>query len=222
MSDEASTARYMPSLDRLSAFSDGVFAIAITLLVLDITVPNIPHGLVSKELVSKTIDLWPHLLSFAITFAVVGVYWVVHHQMFRYIRRADWALVRLNLLFLFFVAIMPVPSAYLGAYGDQRIAVIIYAATLFCTGVSGSVMWLYASHHHRLIGPDVDDATIREATLSGLVPPAVFLTSIGISFISTTAAEYWWLMIWPAEYAAGKVASRGRSPSSQEDRAERE
>ena len=117
------------SLDRLVAFSDGVFAIAMTLLVLNLTVPTLTGSAehVDEELWRKLRDQWPELFSYALSFWVIGRFWLVHHRMFRLVRRADGALMTLNLLLLGFIALIPWPTEMLGRYGDTTTAVVAYS-----------------------------------------------------------------------------------------------
>ena len=126
-----------PDTGRLQAFSDGVFAIAITVLVLGLGVPEIPDPLVPIELPKKLLELWPgKLLSYALSFVVTGMFWVAHHMAFHHIRRSTRALLWLNILFLMLVSFIPFPAALLGRYFDQRLALLIYTASLAATGLS--------------------------------------------------------------------------------------
>ncbi len=111
------------STNRIEAFSDGVFAVAITLLVLNLQVPQIAASLVSKDLPQKLLDLGPKLLIFALSFIVVGIYWVAHHNTFHYIKHADRNLLWLNILLLLCIVFIPFPTELLGQYPDQQISV---------------------------------------------------------------------------------------------------
>jgi uncharacterized membrane protein len=112
-------------LDRIVFFSDAVFAIAITILVLDIRVPD---GLSPAELPAEVLGLWPKYLSYVVSFLVLAIYWQAHHRVFRPIRGYDGTLVWLNFLFLMAVAFLPFPTSLLGEYGRQQVSVVIYAA----------------------------------------------------------------------------------------------
>src|SRR5215216_2093864 len=158
-------------LDRIVNFSDGVFAIVITLLVLDIRVPNIPEGLVSQELLSRILALEPKFLSYVISFLVIAIYWQVHHRVFRPIRSYDSTLLWLNFLFLMAISFLPFPTSLLV-----------------------SISW-YATASQRLVAPDLDVESLRHQHVQGLAVPVVFLLSIGISFLSPTAAMYSWLLL---------------------------
>jgi uncharacterized membrane protein len=112
-------------LDRIVFFSDAVFAIAITILVLDIRVPD---GLSPAELPAEVLGLWPKYLSYVVSFLVLAIYWQAHHRVFRPIRGYDGTLVWLNFLFLMAVAFLPFPTSLLGEYGREQVSVVIYAA----------------------------------------------------------------------------------------------
>ncbi len=186
-------------IDRIVFFSDAVFAIALTLLVVRIEVPDGP------DYAHEVLAQWPKYLSFVISFLAVGVYWVGHHRIFRYIVRWDEALIALNLLLLLFIAFMPYPAAMIGEHGGSQISLVFYAATLGFAGLFNLLIWLYATHDRRLVAADLDAALIRRQRLRGLVAPVVFFASIPLSFASMDAAYYSWLLI-----AVVLVALRGR------------
>jgi uncharacterized membrane protein len=117
-------------LDRIVFFSDAVFAIAITLLVLDIKVPEIPDDLVADELSAQLLALWPKYFGYVLSFVVIITFWNSHHSIVSGIRGYDRGLIWLNSIFLMFVAFVPFPTALISEYGDHQLPVAIYAATL--------------------------------------------------------------------------------------------
>lgn len=182
-------------LERIVFFSDAVFAIAITLLVLNIEVPDIPQDLVAQELPGRLLALWPKYLSYVISFAVILSFWVAHHSIFSTIRGYDRNLIWLNSLVLMCVAFLPFTSALFGEYPDQQLAVAIYAASLGITRLLLTAVWLYASSGHRLIDSDLDPNVRKSFRIRGLAKPLVFFVSIAISFFSVTAAICSWLLL---------------------------
>lgn len=168
---------------RIEAFSDGVFAIAITLLVLTIHVPQ-PGEL-------KNTDLWVALissqssatyLSFLLSFIIVGVVWANHHTMFSYIKRSNHLLVVLNLLLMLVVVILPFSASLLALYlgkAGQQTAVTVYCGVLVTGGVIYNAPWLYASANHRLIEQNMDERTIRQVTRRYAAGPCLY----GVAFI---------------------------------------
>jgi uncharacterized membrane protein len=179
-------------LDRIVFFSDAVFAIAITILVLDIRVPD---GLSPAELPAEVLGLWPKYLSYVVSFLVLAIYWQAHHRVFRPIRGYDGTLVWLNFLFLMAVAFLPFPTSLLGEYGREQVSVVIYAANAAVVSLLLSAISWYAGRGHRLVPPDHDDEESKIRRLQGLAVPAVFLASIGVSFFSPMAAMYSWLLL---------------------------
>ncbi len=195
-------------LDRVLALSDGVFAIAITLLVLNIEVPEIPEDLVAQELPGELFDLWPKFFSYVLSFVVILFYWTAHHGIFGAIRDYDRGLIWLNSLFLMCVAFLPFPTDLLGEYGDQQLVVVFYAGSLAITRLLLTAVWWYASSGHRLIHDDLDRGTIKLFRIRGLAIPLVFLISIVISFFSVTAAVYSWLLLVVIDFALLRVLDR--------------
>jgi uncharacterized membrane protein len=200
-------------------FSDAVFAIAITFLALELRlpshlVPGPPAG--SREVWAALGSLWPRYLSFAVSFIVIGMYWLGHHRMFRLINRFNDRLVQLNLIFLLFVVVIPFPTTVLGAYGDTQAAIVLYAGNLALTGIMQVVIWRYSTGRRRLVETELSEAQYRHlariTTVRMLVPPVVFLLSIGVSCYSARWASYSWILIAPGLLATrlGAHGPRGR------------
>jgi uncharacterized membrane protein len=196
-------------LDRIVNFSDAVFAIVITLLVLDIRVPNIPDTLVSQELPSRISDLGPKFLSYVISFLVIAVYWQAHHRVFRPIRSYDTTLLWLNFLFLMAISFLPFLTSLLGEYSEEQLSVVIYAATAALASLLlVSISW-YATTEHRLVDSELDDEVERTRLVQDLAVSVVFVLSIGISFFSPAAAMYSWLLLAITDPLIRRVQSRG-------------
>jgi uncharacterized membrane protein len=135
------------SLGRLEAFSDGVFAIAITLLVLEIPVPHVERGRLSDAL----LDQWPVYAAYVVSFAIIGIIWINHHAVFGSIERVDRGLLFLNLNLLLWVALIPWPTSLLAEYmqaggSDERAAALVYASTMTLMGASFGGLWLDIAH----------------------------------------------------------------------------
>jgi len=150
---------------RLEAFSDGVFAIAITLLVLDLAVPV--TKLSEQNLLDAIVDEWPGYLGYVVSFSTVGAVWLGHNAITDYLHRADVTLLRINLLLLFFVSFLPFPTRLLSEYvrTDQaeRVAVTFYGLTLLITGALLYLLWRYALHA-QLVRPDAGDEELTLLT----------------------------------------------------------
>jgi uncharacterized membrane protein len=188
-SDPAEAAAVQRDVDRLAAFSDGVFAIAITLLVLSIEVPDFDEQGFG--------DAWeamrPELFSYALSFVVVGVYWKAHHRMFRTLRRVTPRLLNLNLVLLGFVALIPFPTEILGDSGSETPSVVLYAAVLAAAGYASAALWWYLIREQLVtaIAPEQARVTVVRAAIA----PTVFALSIPLAFIAPVVAQLFWLMI---------------------------
>jgi uncharacterized membrane protein len=181
--------------DRIVNLSDGVFAIAITLLVLDIRVPDISENMVATELPAALLSLWPKYLGYFLSFVGISVFWTIHHSIFRPIRTYDRALLYLNFLFLMVVAFVPFPTSLLGEYGDHQLPVAIYAATLAIGRLFLTAIHWYSTRNDHLLGDTPDPVTVRFFLIRGLAIPAIFLLSIVISFFSVGAAIWTWFIM---------------------------
>ena len=169
--------------DRIKAFSDGVFAIALTLLILQVKVPS-PSQIASEtDLRSFLLQQWPAYLSYALSVIIIGHYWVAHHGLFHYIRRANRMLLWLNILFLLCVTFIPFPAALMSQFSTYRTSVVIYGATLAVAGLLFDLMRWYATHRHRLVDKDLHPQVIRTARRRNLTGPLIYIVGIIVSFI---------------------------------------
>ena len=182
-------------LDRIVFFSDAVFAIAITLLVLDIKVPEIPDDQVAAELPAQLLALWPKYFGYVLSFVVIISFWNIHHTIFSTIRGYDKALIWQNSAFLMFVAVVPFPTALLSEYGNHQLPVAIYAATLAVGRLLLTSIYWYATSSYRLVDPHLNPRVVRFFLIRGLTIPVIFLLTIGVSFLSVSAAIYSWLVL---------------------------
>lgn len=183
------------STNRLVALSDGVFAVAITLLVLNLQVPQLAASVVSQELVSKLFELWPKLLVYVLSFVIVGIYWVAHHNSFHYIKRSDRTLLWLNLLLLLCIVFIPFPTALVGQYPEQQISIVIYGGTLVMTGLVLQLLWWYATSGYHLVDREIDPRLVQRATRRNLTAPLVYLLAIGVSFLSVQISLIFFILV---------------------------
>ena len=179
---------------RLEAFSDGVFAIAITLLIFGIKVPAVANHDAS-ELKRQLWALWPGYLSFAASFAIISVFWIGHHQMFRLISRSDRTLLWLNNAFLMCVAFIPFPTSLLGVYSDLRIAIIFYSGAIIVTGVVFYALWAYASTGDRLLYAGIPARVVKIAGWRILIGALFYGVAIVLAFVSPMASRILLLVI---------------------------
>ena len=188
---------------RVLAFSDGLFAIAMTLLVVGITVPDIPDTESVSELADELNDLSGSFISFFISFAVIGRYWVAHHQFFSQLKQMDTGLIGLNLVYLAFIAFLPFPTALLGSFFDNPLAFTIYAVAVAV--VSGMEVVLFRHAHRRgLLRRQMPDEVYRWGVLMSLSPVVFFCASVPLAFISTELAVVLWFGSVPFQIVANR------------------
>ncbi len=190
--------------NRLEAFSDGVFAIVMTLLIFELKVPSLPKGMEDLELLHALMGLWPKLLSWLVSFVVIGVFWVGQHMMLSLVRRTDRTFLWLNLLFLLCVAFIPFPTALMGEYVGTPIAVVPYGLTLIATGLAMALVWWYATRGHRLVSPELDDDFVRDVLRRTLVGPALYAVAILVSLLNARVTLFLYALI-PIYYIAPRA-----------------
>ena len=198
------------ALERVVFFSDAVFAIAITLLVIDLRVPDLPAGASSQAVAQAILDLAPRYLAFFVSFAVIGAYWLTHWRRFQLIRRVNQRLVIINLALLGSVAFIPFPTALIAQFGDA-VTTAIYALSITATGLLSGAEWLYAERAG-LISARLSKPTIRHYLVRGLVVPGVFLASLLVLVaFGARACQISWLAIPLVQLAVERIYGRKAS-----------
>ena len=167
-------------VSRIAALSDGIFAIAITLLIFGLEVPEINRPTSSDELANALGDMWPRFGAYVQTFVIIGAYWVGHHRAFRRMVREDDRLAWVNLLFLLTVSFMPFPANLVGRYPENRTAVVVYSASLAAVSVTYAAVWAYARGARLLASGERPVARIELWTAGSV--GALFLLSIPLAF----------------------------------------
>jgi uncharacterized membrane protein len=189
--------------DRAANFSDAVFAIAMTLLVVGIGIPELKHG---SDLPKAVGHLRPQILSFFISFVVIGYYWVAHHRFWSQLRAIDTVMLIMNLVYLAAIAFIPFPTALVGKYTDQPISVVMYAACLAVASFVEVLMFVRA----RSIGAlrhELPEDVYRYAVMASAVPVVVFAVAIAIAFLATpTLALVSFLLTLPLEALVDRFA----------------
>lgn len=172
---------------RLETFADGIFAIAATLLIIDV---GIPAG--SNESLGKALlDIWPQYAGYAVSFVTIGIMWVNHHRLIRQIEKVDERFLFLNLGLLACIAFVPFPTRILAEFvrGDDGLAAaLLYGITLTVTAVFFNSVWLYASHDKRLLHPDVDSKEVSGITRSYLPGTPMYAAATLVAFVSPQAS----------------------------------
>jgi uncharacterized membrane protein len=186
-------------LERLIFFSDAVFAIAITLLALDIRLPIAGEAPSNAQLLHQLLGGWHKYLAYLISFLAIGSFWMAHHRRFRFIKRYDRGLLMLNLLFLMVIAFVPFPTSVISESGN-RTATIFYALTMILGGLMLAALWWHASWHNRLTDPGLDARQARRQFVPMLLTVALFVLSIGLAFLNESLARFSWLLVAPISH----------------------
>jgi uncharacterized membrane protein len=180
---------------RLETFCDGVFAIAITLLVLEIRVPDAERIHEAGGIWPALGGLWPSYVGYALSFLVLGIMWVNHHAMFQYIRRADRAFLVLNVLFLMVISFVPFSTGVLAEHlpepENRRGALIFYGASMALCAVMFNAVWHSGIREGRLLGSRVDVAGLETITKRYRLGPLAYLVAIALAFVNPWVSLAW-------------------------------
>jgi uncharacterized membrane protein len=191
---------------RLEAFSDGVIAVAITLLVLDVHVPASSEGRLLGTLALQ----WASYLGYVTSFLVIGIFWTNHHLLFKYIKRTDHFFLLINTLFLMCIAFVPFGTSLLETYMqkgqplNERIAAVTYSGILLLCAITFSAVWFYASWKHRLLRLDIDPRITQRITRGFLIGSPLYLLSLVFSLIDVRISLALYILValvysWPVD-----------------------
>jgi uncharacterized membrane protein len=173
---------------RLEAFSDGVFAIAITLLILNIEVPPLDGGTLAAAILRQ----WPAFLAYGVAFLTILIMWVNHHALFRHVRRIDRPFLILNGLLLMMITFVNYPTALLTRYltheQGRTSAAVFFSATFVILAILYNVLWRYAAHNGRLLGPHPNRAAVQTITRQYLFGPLIYGLALILAFFSPPAS----------------------------------
>jgi uncharacterized membrane protein len=199
--------------ERLEAFSDGVIAIAITLLVLEIHVPHVEGD---ESLWHELLEQWPSYVAFILSFVTIGIMWVSHHSMFERIGLVDRKLLFINLLLLMGIAFLPFPTSLVASYvreggTNSHVAAAIYSMTLVLIGIAFSSMWWHLVQRPWLLAPGVPTDRTRLAFKRSMIGPGLYLLTVGLAFISAPACFVAYALI--SLYFAAGPSSRVVTPA---------
>jgi uncharacterized membrane protein len=195
---------------RAEAFSDGVFAIAITLLILAV---GFEQSLAEGNLEHQLLHLWPAYIAYAVSFLTIGIMWVNHHQVFRHFRSVDRTLLLLNILLLMCISFTPFPTRVVAEHArtgvDREAAAVLYGLTMTCTAICFFAVWMYGSR--RLLRTDTDMREVSGITRSYLPGAPMYALTTVIAFFSPIAS----LIIFGALAIFYAISSSffGREPS---------
>jgi uncharacterized membrane protein len=197
---------------RVEAFSDGVIAIIVTLLIFEVRLPDVPAGASSAEFWNALASLAPKFGSFALSFLAVAIYWVNHHHFFSGVTHTDWKLLWANNLLLFFLAIVPFTTAVLGDHLDQPAAIALYALDLGLAAAAFSLMGWYVLFRGRLVSEQIPDAERRFEFRRSLIGTALYLLSAPLAFLAPAVALALFVIL-PITYVVPNLLRGNREPA---------
>lgn len=207
-------------MERIESFSDAVFAVAITLLILTIDVPVVVKQFADQQLPSALSALYPRFFGYALSFVIIGHFWMHHHDLFRYIRRHDKSLIWLNHFFLMCIVFLPFSTELMSTYEDSKWATGFYAVSLGVCSLMMCALWWYATSRHDLVEGTMEEAHVKDSIYSFIAASAVFFLSLAIIPWSTAAAKYFWITLWPVNILIGRKVNprpkKAKSPASLE------
>ncbi len=192
MSDEGTAPSQGLGTTRIAALTDGVFAIVLTLLVLDLHAPSATS---QAELLSSLRAIAPQLTLFVVSFAILAVFWYGHHMEMHWIVRSDRIHLGITLAFLLTICFVPFSASLLGRNHRLPLAASIYGANLFLAGIVRLIHWVYATSHYRLVTSTLDHDVIRYVRRVFIVVPVLYLIAAALAWLSTIAAIAGFLLI---------------------------
>jgi len=189
------------SITRLTSFSDGVFAIAVTLLVFNLKVPHIPANLVHQQLPSAILGMVPNFSTYIISFLLVAIYWTFHHRMMNLVVRIDTPFLWMNIYYLLMISFIPFPSALFGSYSHETFSFVFYIGCMLMVNLMSMIMVTYASYKSRLIKKELPFAIVKYLFFRLFAAIIVFALAIPLAFYQLRWAMYYLFILFPVNAA---------------------
>jgi len=180
---------------RLEALTDGIFAFSMTLLVIFIETPKAHHLFDPQQLQLYLVEQYPQFISYLITFVLLANFWIIHHNISRFITKTNYLNLWLNIIFMLFIVLLPFTSMILGDYPQAWGSIFLFISNLFCICSTLLGIWVYASHNRKLIRSDIDQKQITLMTYHLSIGVFFSFLSIILSFFNTSASLYVYLCI---------------------------
>ncbi|WP_166825704.1 TMEM175 family protein [Thalassoroseus pseudoceratinae] len=193
-------------LDRVNAMSDGVVAIALTLLVLSIEVPQ-SHDFTNGGLIAYLVKVEYQLTVYLVSFVLIGCYWVLQNVMFHYFRHGTRVLTWLNLLFLFLLTLLPLTTQLIGTYRDEPLVMVVYGAVSIACSLSLALIWWYSNHIGMVVWPKIDPTVERTFMRRILYGACLSLVAVGVSFLNVRMSHFVFLSM-PLLYLSDRQVDR--------------
>jgi uncharacterized membrane protein len=189
-------------VDHVISFADAIFAFSITFMAISIAIPNLAQNLNQTQVIDKLLESIPEFEIYAISFFVIGVYWISYHQIFNQIVNSNTTVTWLTLIFLFFITLIPLATNLQIGFG-YPILFVLFALVLAIAGALLTIIWLHAVKN-KLIDQNLSRKEIQSISVEAILPTVVFSLSILVSFINSEAAYYFWILIIPAKITLRK------------------
>ncbi len=189
-------------LEHVISFGDAIFAFSITIVLLSIQVPQIPNP-TESDIVKAIWNLRTPFESYAISFAVIGIYWVLYHKVFNRIIDTHPLITGFNLVFLFFITLISLFTILNINYGSFHIVFILYTIILASTGFVLTIIWVIAIKTKSIHG-EMNPSLVKLFLWNSITPPVIFTVSIAVSYISIDVAQYFWVLIVPCRLIISK------------------
>jgi len=180
--------------NRIVALSDGIFAIVMTILILDVKLPDMGY-LSEEELRRQLLQSLPKFELLLFSFMILGIFWIIHHSHFHYIKRTDPILLWINIFLLMFVCILPFSTDICGEHESHWIPCVIFTANMLIINLFKNLNWWYATRNHRLVSPDLDNNYISYVNRNGLIASGVFLLAFILAVLNLPIYKYVYLLI---------------------------
>ena len=184
-------------VDHVISFADAIFAFSITFMAISIAIPNLAQNLNQTQVIDKLLESIPEFEIYAISFFVIGVYWISYHQIFNQIVNSNTTVTWLTPIFLFFITLIPLATNLQIGFG-YPILFVLFALVLAIAGALLTIIWLHAVKN-KLIDQNLSRKEIQSISVEAILPTVVFSLSILVSFINSEAAYYFWILIIPAK-----------------------
>ncbi|NDJ60356.1 MAG: DUF1211 domain-containing protein [Chloroflexi bacterium] len=207
----------IPTLNtaRIETLADGVFAIVMTLLVFDIVVPAQQLTDELGGLLPALLTQIPNILSYVISFIILGVFWVAHHNQFFFIKRTDRTLMWINIIFLMCVSLVPFSAALFSSYGTDQVAVVFYDLNLIAVGLVLYAHWMYASRDSHLLESPINPEVKRTVIRRILLPPVLYIIAIIFSFISVEVSIFIDILVPVLYVLPNRIDRQFRAPRNE-------
>ena len=173
-----------PSTNRLTALSDGIYAIAMTLLVLNIEESSIIDTPTTTSVFNQLVSRWPYFSHYFLSFMLLSCFWIIHHVHFHYIKRTNRVLLWINLVNLMFIALLPFSTSFLADYTQFTIAAVFFHCNLLVIGMMFYTNWTYATWKHHLVAQNMSEEHIKNGRRRSLIIPIIALAAIIFAFIT--------------------------------------